>query len=412
MKNFLLFYKNLSPEFKKTTSIIFISYFLILFSYPLMRSVSSALFYDVYTVKEYSLATFIGIIALMFMIGINNKLLGRIGVHKLFILTSSLTIVSLLGAYLGFKSEIKEMALVIFAVKEAYIVLLLHSCLAFTNSYFDLEQLKRLLGPIGGAGALGGIVGGQLTKYMANSYGTEAVFYGSLVIIFAAMVVFNLSSHIKLKGLSSNKSITPLKAIRGVKKYVFLIASVVALSQLVIYIAELQFNILFEQMVTTKNERTAYLGQFYSYVNGVSLVLQFFVLPYLLLRFSNRSIFLAIPILYIIVVICGVSTGVSSLFITAAVFITFKGVDYSAFAIAKEVMYNPLLSLQKFGAKYLTDMFVYRLAKALIAFVFALEFIKNRYITMNVLTSLQFIFLGIWIFLVFTLFREQKKINK
>ncbi len=412
MKNFLLFYKNLSPDFKKTTSIIFISYFLILFSYPLMRSVSSALFYDVYTVKDYSLATFIGIIALMFMIGINNKLLGRIGVHKLFILTSSLTIVSLLGAYLGFKSGIKEMALVIFAVKEAYIVLLLHSCLAFTNSYFDLEQLKRLLGPIGGAGALGGIVGGQLTKYMANSYGTEAVFYGSLVIIFAAMVVFNLSSHIKLKGLSSNKSITPLKAIRGVKKYVFLIASVVALSQLVIYIAELQFNILFEQMVTTKNERTAYLGQFYSYVNGVSLVLQFFVLPYLLLRFSNRSIFLAIPILYIIVVICGVSTGVSSLFITAAVFITFKGVDYSAFAIAKEVMYNPLLSLQKFGAKYLTDMFVYRLAKALIAFVFALEFIKNRYITMNVLTSLQFIFLGIWIFLVFTLFREQKKINK
>lgn len=412
MKNFLLFYKNLSPDFKKTTSIIFISYFLILFSYPLMRSVSSALFYDVYTVKDYSLATFIGIIALMFMIGINNKLLGRIGVHKLFILTSSLTIVSLLGAYLGFKSGIKEMALVIFAVKEAYIVLLLHSCLAFTNSYFDLEQLKRLLGPIGGAGALGGIVGGQLTKYMANSYGTEAVFYESLVIIFAAMVVFNLSSHIKLKGLSSNKSITPLKAIRGVKKYVFLIASVVALSQLVIYIAELQFNILFEQMVTTKNERTAYLGQFYSYVNGVSLVLQFFVLPYLLLRFSNRSIFLAIPILYIIVVICGVSTGVSSLFITAAVFITFKGVDYSAFAIAKEVMYNPLLSLQKFGAKYLTDMFVYRLAKALIAFVFALEFIKNRYITMNVLTSLQFIFLGIWIFLVFTLFREQKKINK
>ena len=412
MKNFLLFYKNLSPDFKKTTSIIFISYFLILFSYPLMRSVSSALFYDVYTVKEYSLATFIGIIALMFMIGINNKLLGKIGVHKLFILTSSLTIVSLLGAYLGFKAGIKEMALVIFAVKEAYIVLLLHSCLAFTNSYFNLEQLKRLLGPIGGAGALGGIVGGQLTKYMANSYGTEAVFYGSLVIIFAAMVVFNFSSHIKLKGLSPNKSITPLKAIRGVKKYVFLIASVVALSQLVIYIAELQFNILFEQMVTTKNERTAYLGQFYSYVNGVSLVLQFFVLPYLLLRFSNRSIFLAIPILYIIVVICGVSTGVSSLFITAAVFITFKGVDYSAFAIAKEVMYNPLLSLQKFGAKYLTDMFVYRLAKALIAFVFALEFIKNRYITMNVLTSLQFIFLGIWIFLVFTLFREQKKINK
>lgn len=412
MKNFIQFYKDLNSEFKKICAVIIASYFLILFSYPLARSAASALFYEAYTAKEYSMATFIGIIALMIMIYVNNKLLSKIGVHKLYALTGITTIVALLVGFLGFESGIKEMAYVIFATKEAYIVLMLHSLLAFTNAYFDLDQLKRLLGPIGGAGALGGIVGGQLTKYIATTHGTATVVYGSLIIIAISILAFNFSKGVKLKGIGEKKSITPLKAVRGVKKYVFLIAAVVALSQLVIYISELQFNIVFEQMVTTKNERTAYLGQFYTYVNTVSLLLQFFVLPFLLVRLSTRTIFLSIPILYIMVVVWGLTAGSASLFITAAVFIIFKGVDYSAFNIAKEVMYNPLLSLQKFGAKYITDMFVYRLAKAIIAFIFALEFIKANYITLEVLTVLQFIFLGIWIILIFVLFREQKSLNK
>ena len=70
-------------------------------------------------------------------------------------------------------------------------------------------------------------------------------------------------------------------------------------------------------------------------------------------------------------------------------------------------MYHPLLSLQKFGAKFITDMFVYRASKALIAFVFA-QFLN---LEMQFLSGLQFFFLTLWILLVFMLFKEQKKLN-
>ena len=279
--------------------------------------------------------------------------------------------------------------------------------MAFANALYDIVQFKRLIGPIGAAGSLGGIIGGQLTSVMAKAVGTEMVFLSSLVIIVVTIIAFYQTKDVKVKGLEPNKSITPINAIRGVKKYVFLIGAVVALSQFVIFIADLQFNMIFEKVVTLKDERTAYLGQFYSYINIISLILQFLVLPFLLVRVSIKSVFLFIPILYLVLVIGGLGFGVGSLFIIGAVFITMKGVDYSLFAASKDVMYHPLLSLQKFGAKYITDMFVYRTAKALIAFIFAqLVNLKMEY-----LSQVQFLFLSLWIVAIFILFKEQKKLG-
>jgi AAA family ATP:ADP antiporter len=186
-----------------------------------------------------------------------------------------------------------------------------------------------------------------------------------------------------------------------------LIGLVVALSQFVIFIADLQFNIIFEKVVTTKTARTAYLGKFYSYINMVSIFLQFVILPYLMLRVKNKHIFLFVPILYLGLILGGLSLGAGSLFVIGSVFVMMKGTDYSLFAAAKDVMYHPLLSLQKFGAKYITDMFVYRSSKALIAFVMA-QFIVYE---LEVLSILQFIFLSLWIAAIVLLFREQQKLN-
>jgi AAA family ATP:ADP antiporter len=168
---------------------------------------------------------------------------------------------------------------------------------------------------------------------------------------------------------------------------------------------------VFVKAVTEKNARTAFLGDFYSKINAVSLVLQFFVLPFLLTRVKTKSIFLFIPVFYMILVFGGLGYGAGQIFIIGWVFILMKGMDYSLFSVAKEVMYHPLLSLQKYGAKYLTDMFVYRVAKASIAFVMAQSFIKTYTSDMRVLTIMQFVFLSIWILLIFKLFNEEKKLK-
>lgn len=415
MKNFIDFYKSLDPNFKQVSSFLFLTYFFVLFSYPLVRSATGAIFYEAYTSADYSFATFIGVIALMVIIGINNTLQARFGIHKIYFFTGIFSVVIFLVSYSLYKLGIKEMAYVLFAAKESYIVLLIHMSLAFGNSYYSLDQVKRLFGPLGAAGSIGGIIGGQLTSVLATSWGTEAVLYLALVIIVFAVFAFNKTNIKnpqklevqKIAKKENEKNVSPLEAIKDVRKYVALIASVVVLSQFVIFIGDLQFNIIFAEVVTLKDERTAYLGRFYSYINVFSLFIQFVILPYALVRLSNRSIFFSIPIIFFILIIGGMNFGIGSLPIIAGVFIGLKGIDYSLFAVAKEVMYHPLQSLQKYGAKYITDMFIYRLSKALIAFFMSQYAIEN----LKILGFMQFAFLLLWIICIIFLFKEDKKLR-
>ena len=395
-------------NFKKITFFISLSLFFILLSYPLVRSASTALFYEHYSANDYSYATFIGVVALMVLIFMSNKLQGRIGAQHLYFLTSLLSIFTLAGSLWGLQMNFKPAAYILFATKEAYIVLLVHSCLAYANAYYSLINLKKFIGPIGAIGSIGGILGGQLTTWIVASFGTNALLWTSFSFIIISAAFFYGTRSESIKGLKSGHSITPLQAIRGVRKYILLIGAVVALSQFVIYLADLQFNIVFEKTVTTKDARASYLGNFYTIINTISLVIQFVVMPILLPRLSLRNIFIFIPAFYMILVISGFGIPGGALSIIAAVFIIMKGVDYSLFAATKDVMYHPLLSLQKYGAKYITDMFVYRTSKALIAFAVA----QITIINVGALASLQFVFLALWIVTIIYLFEEQKKIKK
>ena len=413
MKDYFKFLFELEPETKRNTFIILSTYFLVLFSYPLVRSSTGNLFYEVYSASEYSMASFIVVAVLMVLITINNKLHPMIGVQKVYLLTGFLTLSGFAASYIAFSSGFKPAAFALFAIKESYIVLLVHLCLAFANTYYSMDLFKRIIGPIGAMGSVGGIIGGQLTSYLAKKaeYGTEFIFFLSLVCIFATVVVFYQTKHLRTKSVESKKEKTPIEAISGVKLYVFYIAAIVMLSQFVIFIADLQFNMIFVETVTEKDARTAYLGNFYSLINTISLILQFIVLPVLLIKFKTRNIFMFVPILYVVLVFGGLGFGAGQIFVIGSVFIMMKGTDYSIFAIAKEVMYHPLLSIQKYGAKYITDMFVYRTSKAVIALIMAQTFMSSLTSDMMFLSLLQFIFLALWIILVFGLFKEQEKLK-
>lgn len=412
MKSYFLFLKNLDNKNKKNTFLILLTYFLVLFSYPLVRSSTGTFFYEVYTASDYSLASFIGVVFLMLMIFINNKLQPLMGIQRTYLLTGFITLVGFSGAYFLYQNGLKTAAFALFAIKESYIVLLVHLCLAYANTYYPIELFKKIIGPIGAMGSIGGILGGQLTSFLAkkSNDGTEFIFILSLILILFTVIVFYLTEKVKL-GEKSKVSTGPIRAVADVKKYVFFIASIVMLSQFVIFIADLQFNIVFVKTVIEKNARTAYLGNFYSIINMISLILQFIALPILLIKFKTRNIFMFIPILYLVLIFGGLGFGTGQILIVGAVFVMMKGADYSIFAMAKEVMYHPLASLQKYGAKYITDMLVYRLSKALIAFIMAQEVLKRWSGDMLFLSGLQFLFLSLWIILVFGLFKEEKKLK-
>jgi AAA family ATP:ADP antiporter len=408
-KNFVQknFYHDNKPLMDKTGVFIFFCYFMALFSYPLVRSATGALFYEAYTAQDYPFATFVTVVALGVVITISNRLQKLWGIHKLYVGMSLLSILLLLASMLLFNQGHKIFAYVMFATKEIYIVLLIHLCLAFANGHFSLLQVKKLYGPMGAFGSIGGIVGGQLTANIAKNHGTEPVVYISLVAIFFTAVAFYQTRHAHLNEKKPVFIVTPLKAIKNVTRYVVLIALIVALSQMVIFIADLQFNLVFEKVVESKNERTAYLGKIYSYVNVGTLFLQFIVLPVILTRFKTRSILYFIPVLYLFLIFAGLGLGASTLWVVAGVFISMKATDYSLFSVAKEILYHPLKPIQKYGAKYITDIFVYRMAKGSIALGLSAVAIK----TMTLLNTLQTISISLWLFVIFLIFQEQRRLK-
>ena len=190
----------------------------------------------------------------------------------------------------------------------------------------------------------------------------------------------------------------------GIRNYVLLIGLIVMLSQFVINIADFKFNLSFEQSIALSNERTAYLGTVYTWTNFISLILQFVLLPFLLPRVSERSIHMFIPFSYMFL-LAGLLVGGEGIFaLTAGFYIYLKASDYSLFSGGKELLYQPLLPEQKYGAKYLTDMLVYRASKALIAAV--LIYLQSSLI-LNMMMGL---FLVIWLGLVVKIFGIHRKI--
>jgi AAA family ATP:ADP antiporter len=88
----------------------------------------------------------------------------------------------------------------------------------------------------------------------------------------------------------------------------------------------------------------------------------------------------------------------------AMVYIYVKASDYSLFSAGKEILYQPLKNAQKYGAKYLTDMLVYRTSKALVAAV--LIYLQTSTILNVMMIGLIFL----WMMMVIRLFRLQRNL--
>lgn len=407
MKNPFASLGTLAPEVKKNAVVLFLAYFFILFTYPFTRSATQSIFLESYTASDMPFTWFLSIVTLSATIYLSNIIQVKIGVHKLFSLVSLVSIFVFGGGLLLSHFGIREAALGMFIWKEVYIVVLVHLFLGFCNNYFSYDQVKLLYGPLGAIGSIGTILGGQLTSLLAKTSGTNSILYISYLALFLSFFVFYRTKNVTYQNTDKKEEIKerPLTAIKDVKGYVFLIAAIIALTQFVINIADLQFNIIFEKVVETKDERSFYLGQLYSMINGVALGVQFFVMPWLLKTISTRTAHLFIPLFYMILVAFGFGLGGAMLWPIAFVFVSMKGVDYSLFAVVKELLYAPLSAVQKYGAKYIADMWTYRTAKALIAIL--LMYVNN----IVVLSALQFLFLFMWLICVILIFRRFKRLG-
>jgi AAA family ATP:ADP antiporter len=183
-----------------------------------------------------------------------------------------------------------------------------------------------------------------------------------------------------------------------------LIAVIIIFSQFCINLTDFKFNILLDQFHPDRADKVRYLGSFYSYIGMISFTVQILLIPLVLKRLQLSSIHRFIPICYLVVILLGFGLGGHLFLPVAASFALFKGVDYSLFAAAKELLYFPLSERQKYGAKYICDMLIYRMAKGLISFI--LIFVQAPF----AINMMLFSCLVLWIIGLGPIFKMREKL--
>lgn len=399
--NFLKSLNEFTKEQKESFAYFLLAYFFSLFNYPLIRSATTVHFFEFFGAKSSPYAWLWTVIFLSLAVGLSNFLQSRLSIQRVFLIISSLSAV--IFYFTEPMGQIPYMGYLPFIWKDIYIVLQIHLLLAFINQALNKDLFKKFVGPIGAIGSLGGVIGGLLTSYLSADFGMSWVLIvGSLMVLMPGIFFLKTKNAFKQTDEEGTKT-SPLASFSPeVKRYIFYIALMVAITQFIINIADFQFNLAFEKAVSGKELRTEYLGHLYSIINFFNLVFQFFFVPIILSKVGERTFHFLIPASYLIGQILLVSFGGGVLGI-ASFFVYLKASDYSFFVSAKEMLYQPLSSAQKYGAKYITDMLVYRYSKALIALV--LIYVQSLFL----IDALMIVLLILWILVIIRLFKVYPK---
>lgn len=395
--------KELKGYEKRNFWVLTLVYALVLFTYPMIRSVTDATILESLGIKSWNMANFYSILTLFCVINIFNWFQKRLGQKKIFLLITGFSLLIFSSLSFGLPKLSKLQVYSLFVWKEVYIVLLVHICLGLFNSHFKEEFAKSFFGPFGALTSLGSIGGGLITSHFTNDFGVKGLMYISCAVLVMILITKYFFRE-NLIELQEEKKKTPLKELNGIWSYVFLILLLVGLTQFLIYIINLNFNASVKDMFSSVKETTAYFGTIYTWINVAALLIQFFITPFALKNFSLKNNHRAIVGIYLLVFLPIIAFAGGTLSVLSLVFISSKSIDYSFFGTIKEMLYYPLKVSQKYAAKYIVDMFGYRFSKAVVALFFAYFFDEK-------LAKILFlVFTVFWLISVFRIFTINERL--
>jgi len=413
---------------------IFGCFFLVLFSYSFLRPLCQALYLTAMGSAKLPQVWIISAAAMAAVVWVYNRFISSTKPLKLYAVSSFIAISFFLVFYFYFSAKNKAFSTIAYIVKDIYVVILIEQLWSFCNAIFSEKRAKTVYGFLAGGCSVGGIIASVMTAKLAPAMGSNNLIFIGCGALLAGVFLFAYacykSGQIDRSEEDKNDNSAPVKqgadqqesedrrngtlketVLGGLdvvfkSKYLVLICLMLMLSQFVTALIDLQFNQILETEVTELDSRTAYFGKFFAVTNVVSLVFQF-VISAPMLHFLG--LFLT---LMVVPAIMGL--GSFAFFFSTTMVVIFatkvanKSLTYSIFRSAKEILYIPLSYIEKYKAKAVIDMFIYRFAKAAIAFVIiglqaavVVTAVKINYIVM--------VLIVVWIIIVPLLIREYNR---
>jgi ATP/ADP translocase len=379
--------------------------------YEFIRSPAESLFIEKFgaTRKPYAIACVPFMMAAM--IYAYGRLLSAVGAKKAMAVSmlASAAFMTLAWAFLDTAGRWLAFLLLVF--KESYVVIISEQYWSFINSVLKDEEGKVFNGPVAGLGALGSLTGGWLLARYVMGIGTENFVLFSAAAILPAAALSWLSYNSagepapSAEEAGGKKGHLHLSILRE-NRTVLLIAFIIFSAQVVATALDFRFTQLVQEFLPLKDQRTAYLGNFWMYVNVFSFAMQFLATPLLLRYIPRRAILTAIPAVHILS--CLLLFVSPALGLASAAFLLFKGLDYSIFRASKETLYIPFSYDTRYRAKQVAEAFTYRFAKGLTAlWVSGLQALGT--VAPGFYPALGVIFSGAWLAMSFPLTAERRE---
>jgi AAA family ATP:ADP antiporter len=289
-----------------------------------------------------------------------------------------------LVAYVGFAAALaRPHAAVVWSFYlfgDLFSTLMVATFFAFLNDSVSPDAARRLYGLIGLGGVLGGVVGSSVLSAWIGSIDVGSwlwICFGlGLAIAAVALVAGRAAERLPPDAVpgperSSARSLEAEGGVRaalagarlvGRSRYLLSIVVIVGVYEIVSTIMDFQFTSAVSHFLDGDA-----IGQHFSRVfavtNVVSLLVQFLLTSWVLTRFGVGAGLLVLPGAILFgssVFLARPSLGPGSLLSIAD-----NGFNYSIQQSAKEALYVPTSTAEKYHAKAFIDMFVQRFAKTL-----------------------------------------------
>ena len=235
-----------------------------------------------------------------------HRIVDRFRKDRLTYVVTSCLILIVLASRWALDIEMPLIYPLVYVGFEAFNFLLILQFWTFTNDILDTRQAKRLLGIIGSAGILGGMVSGFSIKSIVHHIGMFNLVYLYAAGMMLCMLMVRIISgreraaleEIEQVPVERKKKTKEQRSIRGIFHLKLIVITVSIITMVLIFI-DYQFKLILTQHY--KNEElAAFLGQFYGYTGIIALFFQFFISSKILSKLGILVSLLILPVFLLI----------------------------------------------------------------------------------------------------------------
>ncbi|MFN2309548.1 MAG: NTP/NDP exchange transporter [Gammaproteobacteria bacterium] len=349
---------------------LFTNFFLIIAALYHLKPASRSIFISTLGSDNLPYVWIATAVGLGLIIGIYHKLVARHARIRIVLGSCAIVIAGLLGFYPLLSDSGFAPAFAFYVFVDMLSVILVEQFWSLTNTLYSTDEGKRWYGLIATGGLLGGVAGGSASSTLIRHLHLETI---DLLLVAAGIIgtlmlltlwMGRLGLYQEHAGVRDNggDSRGDWRAILQ-HRYLFLIAAILLIAQIVEPLVEYQFMKVVEASIADREARTAYLGSFFGVLSAVAIGINLLITPLVHRWLGALGGLFAQPLSVII----GSLWYLSQATLQAGAFLKIadRGLSYSINRASKELLYLPIDPLLIYRAKAWIDMFGYRMFKVL-----------------------------------------------